>query len=179
MATPRIGRPRGRPKKPLPPLDVKPDLPEQAWSIIDIDLFCKHDRPASLGEVQRLLKEFRDISLTREAIRRWRLKPLYRRGYNWLYAQMLAEWMDWEDEGTERAARDLAEEVETRVRERMPQWIDARWPGAVRSMANGEVYTSPAAYADHLIKINRIPAELYDQVRAELAAEAERARLAT
>jgi hypothetical protein len=168
MATPRTGRPRGRPKKPLPPDDDRmPDLPPQAWACLEVEFGYGWMGEASLERIKQR------TGLGRESIRRWRLKPLYKRGFGWL----LAEWMKRRDAEAENAAFDLAREIEARVRARMPEWVAARWAGAIRSMANGAIYTSAAAYTAHLLEANKLPVELFDEVRAELTAEAREIRL--
>ena len=182
MATPRTGRPRGRPKRELPPDDgSRPDLPPQAWACIEVELSCGGIGSATLGTIKRHLKsDPYNLKLARESIRRWRrLKPIYQRGAQWLLDQV-AEGLDRKYAACERAEQtrqELEKEVVARVRERLPQWVEARWYGAIRSMANGVIYTSPASYTAHLLEANNLPVELYDEARAELAAEARGIRL--
>jgi hypothetical protein len=174
-----IKRGRGRPKKAIPPDDgSKPDLPEHMWTTLEIELSYGDDiGRASLGLMKRRLEE-NGIKRGREIICRWRQDPLYQRGFNWLLSQMMDEWLRWDDKADERE-RAPAKEVEARIRARLPLWLTTgnRWHGAIRSAFNGVIYTTPETYAQHLLDIKRYPAELEDEVRAELAAEAERIRL--
>jgi hypothetical protein len=170
MSEPKRGR--GRPKKVVPPNDGnKPDLPPQAWACLEVEFSHGWIGEATLGQIKR------KTGLSRESIRRWRTKPLYTRGFAWLVATWWQEQEDREDAERENAEFELAKEVDARVRARMPQWIADRWAGAVRSMADGEIYTDPAAYAAHLIEAGFVPADLQNEIREELAGEAERIRL--
>jgi hypothetical protein len=167
MATKPTGRPRGRLKKELPPNDgCKPDLPPQAWAALEIE-FSYGIGVATLGQIKQ------KTGLGRESIRRWRLKPLYWRGFGWL----IAEWMERRDAERENAEFDMAQELKARAQARLPQWVEDRWLGATRSMVNGAIYTTVDAYAAHLLEADHLPVELLDEVRAELAAEARHIRL--
>ena len=181
MATPRTGRPPGRPKRELPPDDgSKPDLPPQAWACIDVELSCGGIGRATLGTIKRLLKSepYRQ-KLSREAIRRWRRKPLYQRGAQWVLDRVAKGWAEKleREDAAEQTRQELKNEVDARVRARLPQWVEARWFGAIRSIANGVIYTSANSYAAHLLEAGNLPVELQDEVRAELAAEAREIRL--
>jgi hypothetical protein len=170
-----IKRGRGRPKKVIPPNDgSEPDLPEHMWAAVAIEFSYGGIGRASLGRMKQKL-EARGIKRGREMIRRWRLDPLYSRAFGWI----LAEWMEQREAEDENAELDIQREVKRRASARLPQWLATgnRWHGATRSMLNGAIYTTPEAYAQHLLDADRPPIELLDEVRAELAAEAERIRL--
>ena len=170
MATKPTGRPLGRPKKELPPDDgSKPDLPEQAWRALAVEFAYGWIGVASLRRVAGR------AGISQEAVRKWRNKPLYGRGFGWL----LAEYWRRQDEGAEAERCKVQEKINARARARLPGWVAARWFGAARSMADGVVYDDPEAYARHLLKAKMLPVELLDEVRAEVEAEAARIAVST
>jgi hypothetical protein len=165
-----IKRGRGRPKKVIPPDDgSKPDLPEHMWAAVEIEFSYGWIGNVSLGKMKQKL-EARGIKRGREIIRRWRLDPLYRRAFGWT----LGEWMDRRDAEDENARFDIERLVKRRIQERLPEWLVAnkRWHGSIRSTLDGAIYTTPAAYAEHLAANNGWPIELEDEVRDELAGNA-------
>jgi hypothetical protein len=180
MPTTPTGRPRGRPKKLIPPNDgSKPDLPPRAWAAIELEISSA--RILTLGQMQRELKQKKNIELTRESIRRWRAKPLYQRGVAWLLTKYLTEALNEEDIATkkkERTKRNLAARIiKRRARARLPKYIERNWYGATRSMHDGAIYTTPEAYTAHLLQADLVPDGLIAEIGAEMDAELERIRV--
>jgi hypothetical protein len=187
MATPRTGRPRGRPKRIVLPDDgSKPSgLPEQAWRCIVAEFAAGGIGEASLADIGKR------GGITKEAVRRWRGKELYQRGFHWLVREWQrpskANRLPWEDDlpestaGLPKVARQVLEtEIRRRARAKLPEFVEAHWFGATRSPINDIIYTSAQAYTTHLLVAPNwpLPVQLIQEVQAELRAEANRIRLA-
>jgi hypothetical protein len=162
-------RGRGRPKKILPPPGSKPDLPPQAWACLETEFSHGWIGVISADEVRQELAE-QGITLSREAVRKWRAKPIYKLGFAWLFAE-------WQKDN--RDASDLEQDIREQARARLPRWVASRWFGAIRSMHNGAIYVTAKDYAEHLLAANHtglgsLPVELIEDVRAELLADRRR-----
>lgn len=154
------GRPNGRPKKPAPVSGVCPRLTEKQWAAAR---FVAANPESSLAGVARA------VNVSRQAVHQWISDETFKMGRVWLDVQALLKCLE-EGDSRRKAEKEAAVRKYLGTKETAFELLyfslmadyrraEAANPGtwSVVSMADGQTYTDPQAYIDHLRQSGCVP----------------------
>lgn len=173
------GRKPGRPKKVPTQWGTRPLLSPRQWAALHYELarigslqdLDGHAWPshASLGQVSRA------VGVSREAVRKWRSDPDYRRGLNYLISDLVAATLREHNESEQskrlrKMPRRLQMSPTNAKRDgdaNLDVFLRQNWTGPTKSMLDGKVYSDPYSYLRHVkdhsgaIWVGDLPASVF------------------